>query len=65
MGNILTSIVRPLLSNVFTIALLIVIHTIYSFRVRNQKHTSLPTGIIVICLVRKLDGRLGNFGCEV
>ena len=30
--------------HVFTIALLIVIHTIYSFRVRNQKHTSLPTG---------------------
>ena len=35
---------RTTLSNVFTIALLIVMHTIYSFRVRNQKHTSLPTG---------------------
>ena len=44
MGDILTSIVRPLLSKMRPIALLIVIHTIFSFRVRNSKHTSLPTG---------------------
>ena len=37
-------------SNVRPIALLIVIHTIYSFRVRNSKHTSLPTGITVILI---------------
>ena len=44
MGDILTSIVRPLLMKVHSIALLIGIHTIFSFRVRNSKHTSLPTG---------------------